>query len=33
MLSDVNLRIQGFITYNPADFVDVCHKFGRQVYP
>ena len=33
MLSDVNLRIQGFITYNPADFIDVCHKFGREIYP
>jgi predicted nucleic acid-binding protein len=33
MLSDVNLRIQGFITYNPEDFTDVCRKFGRQIYP
>ncbi len=33
MLSDVNLRIQGFITYNPKDFTDVCRRFGRQLYP
>ena len=33
MLSDVNLRIQAFITYNPQDFADVCHRFGRQIYP
>jgi len=33
MLSDQNLRIQALITYNPRDFADVCHKFGRQIYP
>jgi len=33
MLSDVNLRIQAFVTYNPRDFADVCHRFGRQIYP
>ena len=33
MLSDVNLRIQAFVTYNPQDFADVCHRFGRQMYP
>ncbi|MFZ0911813.1 MAG: hypothetical protein WBQ76_11035 [Candidatus Korobacteraceae bacterium] len=30
-LSDVNVRIDAFITFNPGDFVDVCRKYRRQM--
>jgi predicted nucleic acid-binding protein len=33
MLSDINLRVQGLITYNPQDFADICRRFDRQIYP
>jgi predicted nucleic acid-binding protein len=33
MLSNRDLRIHAFITFNAADFVDVCHRFGRRLYP
>jgi len=32
ILSDRNLRIDAFITFNERDFADVCRKFGRQLY-
>lgn len=33
MLSNRGLRIHAFITFNAADFADVCRKFGRRLYP
>ncbi len=30
-LSDVNVRIDALITFNPADFADVCRKHNRQI--
>jgi hypothetical protein len=32
-LSDVNLRIEALITFNPADFADVCQKYKRIMLP
>jgi predicted nucleic acid-binding protein len=32
MLSDRNLRIHAFVTFNPKDFNDVCGKFGREIH-
>ncbi|MGA2903169.1 MAG: hypothetical protein ABSD98_05035 [Candidatus Korobacteraceae bacterium] len=29
VLSDVNVRIDAFSTFNPADFADVCRKHNR----
>jgi hypothetical protein len=31
ILSDTNLRIDAFITFNVADFSDVCGRFGREL--
>lgn len=33
MLSDKQLRIDAFITFNVGDFADVCRKSGRVIYP
>ncbi len=30
-LSDVNVRIDALITFNPADFADVCRKHNRDI--
>lgn len=32
MLSDTDLRIHAFVTFNPKDFVDVCTKYGREMF-
>jgi predicted nucleic acid-binding protein len=32
VLSDTQLRIDAFITFNERDFADVCRRFGRQLY-
>ncbi len=32
MLSDNNLRIHAFVTFNPGDFVDVCTKHRREMF-
>lgn len=32
MLADARLRIDAFVTFNAPDFVDVCRKFGHQLY-
>jgi predicted nucleic acid-binding protein len=31
ILSDVNVQIAAFVTFNPGDFADVCGKFGREL--
>jgi hypothetical protein len=31
LIADRTLRIDGFITSNPNDFADVCHKFRRNM--
>jgi predicted nucleic acid-binding protein len=31
ILSEQNLRIHAFVTFNPRDFHDVCGKFGREL--
>lgn len=33
MLADQHLRIDALITFNVGDFADVCHRFGRRIYP
>jgi predicted nucleic acid-binding protein len=32
MLSDKDLRIHAFVTFNPKDFNDVCRKFGCEMH-
>jgi len=32
MLADTSLKIDAFVTFNSPDFVDVCRKFGHQLY-
>jgi predicted nucleic acid-binding protein len=32
MLSDKNLRIHAFVTFNPKDFNDVCATFGCEMH-
>jgi predicted nucleic acid-binding protein len=32
MLSDTNLRIHAFVTFNPKDFSDVCRKVGCELH-
>jgi len=31
ILSEQNLRIHAFVTFNPRDFHDVCSRFGREL--
>lgn len=31
LLGDTALRIDYFVTFNPGDFADVCHKFRRMM--
>lgn len=33
ILSDRNIRIHALVTFNSADFADVCGRSGRQIYP
>jgi len=32
MLSDVNIHIEALITFNPADFADVCKRTNRHLF-
>ena len=32
MLSDVNIQIHAFVTFNPKDFRDVCIRFGCELH-
>jgi predicted nucleic acid-binding protein len=31
ILSDVNIRVSAFVTFNPGDFADVCGRFNREL--
>jgi predicted nucleic acid-binding protein len=31
VLSDVNIRVRAFVTFNPRDFADVCERFNREL--
>lgn len=33
VLADVNVKIDALITFNPGDFLDICHRAAIEIFP